>query len=42
MHGVSIRSYGRGCGLALLWKDEVGIILQNMDKIHIDVVVLTM
>ena len=33
-------SYGRGRGLALLWRDEVELRLQSLDKLHIDVAVL--
>ena len=39
-HGLGVGTNGRGGGLALLWKDEVCVKLQSLDKLHIDVVVL--
>jgi hypothetical protein len=39
-HGLGVGSFGRGGGLALLWKEEVEIRLQSLDKLYIDVAVL--
>jgi len=39
-HGLGVGTNGRGGGLALLWKDEVCVKLQSLDKLHIDVAVL--
>lgn len=38
-HGLGVGSHGRGGGLALLWRDEVDVKLQSLDKLHIDLVV---
>ena len=39
-HGLGVDSFGRGGGLALLWRTEVDVQLQSLDKLHIDVAVL--
>lgn len=39
-HGLGVGTHGRGGGIALLWKDEVCVKLQSLDKLHIDVAVL--
>lgn len=39
-NGLGVGTYGRGGGLALLWKDELDVHLQTLDKLHIDVVIL--
>jgi hypothetical protein len=39
-HGLGVGTHGRGGGIALLWKDEVDVRLQSLDKLHIDVAVL--
>jgi hypothetical protein len=39
-HGLGVGTNGRGGGLALLWKGEVCVKLQSLDKLHIDVAVL--
>lgn len=36
--GLGVASYGRGGSIALLWKENVGVKLQTLDKLHIDVV----
>lgn len=40
VHGLGVGSFGRGGGLALLWKRDVVVKLQSCDKLHIDVAVL--
>jgi hypothetical protein len=39
-HGLGVGSLGRGGRLALLWREEVQIRLQCLDKLHIDVAVI--
>lgn len=39
-NGLGVGSHGRGGGLAMLWREEVHVKLQSLDKLHIDVVVL--
>jgi hypothetical protein len=38
--GLGVGNYGRGGGIALLWKELIGVKLQSLDKLHIDVVIL--
>lgn len=40
-NGVGVGSFGRGGGLALLWSRDVELKLQSLDKLHIDVAVLS-
>lgn len=39
-NGLGVGSFGRGGGLALLWKDDLVVSLQTLDKMHIDVAIL--
>lgn len=39
-HGLGVGTHGTGGGIALLWKDDVDVRLQSLDKLHIDVAVL--
>lgn len=39
-HGLGVGSVGRGGGLALLWRSEMEVRLESLDKMHIDVTFL--
>jgi hypothetical protein len=38
--GLGVGSFGRGGGLAFLWKEELDVRLLSLDKLHIDVAIL--
>lgn len=38
-HGFSVKSEGRSSGLALFWKQQIDVDLQNFSKSHIDVLI---